>query len=430
MPKKRRFQKRAKALTGADNTTPAYDRYWDKVSAYGNAIAGVNVNHRTAEGVSAVYACVSAISETVASLPFCIYRNTQQGQIATQTHPLYALLNRAPNQWQTAIEFREMLQRHVLLRGNGYARLEWDQNGRIIGLVPMHPDRVTIFCNAINDRLIYEYTDHRGRFWRLNQDDVLHLRYHPDGDYFEYRGRSPIRVAREAVGLAIAEQAHGVAMFGNGAKLSGVIQTQSTTTPEQARNIAQSFADGNASVHNHGRTPVLPGGAEFKAVSMTLEDADFIESRKFSVIEICRLFRVPPVIIQSMEQANYSNSVELSRQFTSLTLARHLCCWEQAVDRLILNNPYYSKHDLDGLLRGDAANRASYYQRGIEDRWLLRSEVRQMENLPVVPGIDDVNTTGITSNTTGINPNTNDTTTNTNGITQGAANEEAAQVSA
>ena len=413
MAKKRRYQKRAKALTGEDNTTPAYDRYWDKVSAQSNAVAGVHVNHRTAEGVSAVYACVSAISETVASLPFCIYRNTQQGQIQTQTHPLYALLNRSPNQWQTAIEFREMLQRHVLLRGNGYARLEWDRNGRITGLIPMHPDRVTIYCNAINDRLVYEYTDHKGRFFRLNQDDVLHLRYHPDGDYFEYRGRSPIRVARDAVGLAIAEQAHGVAMFGNGAKLSGVITTQPTTTPEQAKNIAQSFADGNSSVLNHGRTPVLPGGADFKSVAMTLEDAEFIESRKFSVIEICRLFRVPPVIIQSMEQANYSNSVELSRQFTSLTLARHLCCWEQAIDRLILNNPYYSKHDLDGLLRGDAANRASYYQRGIEDGWLLRSEVRHMENLPVVPGID---ATDSPSTSTAINGS--------------AANEEATQVTA
>lgn len=416
MAKKRRG-KRREVRTGEDNTTPAYDRYWDKVSATGSTIAGVNVTHRTAEGVSAVYACVSAISETVATLPFCVYRATAQGQKQSLTHPLHALMNRSPNQWQTALEFREMLQRHVLLRGNGYARLEFDQNGRITALIPMHPDRVTIFCNALNDRLVYEYTDHRGRFYRLNQDQVLHLRYHPDGDYFEYRGRSPIRVARDAVGLAIAEQAHGVAMFGNGAKLSGVITTQPTTTPEQAKNIAQSFAEGNSSVANHGRTPVLPGGAEFKAVAMTLEDAEFIESRKFSVIEICRLFRVPPVIIQSMEQANYSNSVELSRQFTALTLARHLCCWEQAIDRLILSNPFYSKHDLDGLLRGDAANRASYYQRGIEDGWLLRSEVRQMEDLPVVAGIDST-------------VNTSDSTVNTSDVTQQAANEEVTQITA
>lgn len=375
--------KRSTAL--ANNTTPAFDRYWDKVSpALDNA--GVHVDHRTAEGVSAVYACVSAISETVASLPLDVYRDSENGREKAKDHPLFSLLHYAPNDWQTALEFREMLQRHVLLRGNGYARIVWDANGRPMALKPMHPDSVTVLTNTATDRLLYDYTDRYGKLTRLTQDDVLHLRFHSDDGIL---GRTPIQVARDTVGLALAEQTHGASMFAQGTKLSGVIQTPPATTPEQARNIQQSFAAGFASVTNHGKTPVLPAGAEFKSVSMTLEDAEWIEARKLSVIEICRLFRVPPVIVQSMESANYSNSVELARQFVTLTLRRHLTCWEQAINRLMLSAPYYAEHNVEGLLRGDSTNRATFYQRGIEDGWLLKSEVRQMENLPKVEGIDD-----------------------------------------
>lgn len=367
------------------NSTPAYDTYWQQLATAQNS-AGVHVDHHSAEGVSAVYACVSAIAETVASLPLDVYRRTNDGREKDRSHPLYKLLHDTPNDWQTALEFREQLQRHVLLRGNGYARIIWDSAGRVQALKPLHPDSVTVLTNQTSDRLLYDVTDRNGKLTRLTSDDVLHLRFHSDDGIL---GRSPIQVARDTIGLALAEQTHGSKMFEQGTKLSGVIETQAGTTKEQAAQIRDSWATGQAGVSNHGKTAVLPQGAKFSTVSMTLEDAEWIEARKLSVIEVCRLFRCPPVIVQSMESANYSNSVELARQFVTLTLRRHLAAWEQAINRTMLSGNYFAEHNVEGLLRGDSAARATFYQRGIEDGWMLRSEVRRLENLPSIEGIDD-----------------------------------------
>lgn len=371
------------------NNTPAYDRYFDQFSQASNS-AGVNVTAQTAESISAVYGCVSAISETVASLPLDVYRHSDDGRDKARTHPLYALLHDTPNDWQTALEFREQLQRHVLLRGNGYARIRWSGAGRVQALEPIHPDSVSILRNSTSERLVYEYTDRHGKLQRLTADEMLHLRFHSDDGIL---GRSPIAVARDTLGLALAERTHGAKMFEQGTKLSGVIETAPGTTRIQAGEIRESWAAGQGGVSNHGKTAVLPQGATFRTVSMTLEDSEWIESRKLSVIEVCRLFRCPPVIVQSMESANYSNSVELARQFITLTLRRHLVMWEQAINKTMLNSGFFCEHNVEGLLRGDSVTRAQFYQRGVEDGWLLRSEVRRMENLPTVEGIDDVQET-------------------------------------
>ncbi len=369
-------------------TTPAYDTYYDRLTGF-PGVAGVDVNTTTAEGISAVYACVAAISETVGSLPLDVYRNTDNGREKAKTHPLYRLLHDAPNNYQTALEFREQMQRHVLLRGNAYAEIVWNPNGSVKALLPMHPDSVTVLRSSLGN-LVYEHVDGKGNQRRLLADEVLHLRYHSDDGIL---GRSPIQVARDTIGLALAERTHGAKMFEQGTKLSGVIETPPGTTKEQAGQIRESWSAGQSGVGNHGKTAVLPQGATFKTVSMTLEDAEWIDARKLSVIEVCRLFRVPPVIVQAMESANYSNSVELARQFVTMTLRRHLICWEQAINRACFTSPnFFCEHSLEGLLRGDSLNRAQFYERGISDGWMLKSEVRRIENLPAIEGIDDAQT--------------------------------------
>lgn len=366
-------------------TTPAYGTYYDRLSIAPN-VAGVNVNTTTAESISAVYACVAAISETVGSLPLDVYRNTDSGREKAKTHPLYKILHAEPNGYQTAMEFREQMQRHVLLRGNAYAEILWSNSGRVEALKPMHPDSVTVLTTH-DGKLLYETTDRLGRVRRLLADEVLHLRYHSDDGIL---GRSPIQVARDTIGLALAERTHGAKMFEQGTKLSGVIETPPGTTKEQAGQIRDSWATGQAGVTNHGKTAVLPQGATFKTVSMTLEDADWIAARRLSIVECCRLFRVPPVMVADMEAANYSNVVELARFFVTNTLRRHLVMWEQAINRACITNPvFFVEHNVEGLLRGDSLARANFYQRGIDDGWMLRSEVRRIENLPTIEGIDD-----------------------------------------
>jgi len=369
-------------------TTPAYDTYYDRLTGF-PGVAGVDVNTTTAEGISAVYACVAAISETVGSLPLDVYRNTEDGREKAKTHPLYRLLHDAPNNYQTALEFREQMQRHVLLRGNAYAEIVWNPNGSVKALLPMHPDSVTVLRSSLGN-LVYDHVDGKGNQRRLLADEVLHLRYHSDDGIL---GRSPIQVARDTIGLALAERTHGAKMFEQGTKLSGVIETPPGTTKEQAGQIRESWSAGQAGIANHGKTAVLPQGATFKTVSMTLEDAEWIEARRLSIVETARLFRVPPVMIGDMEAANYSNVVELARFFVTNTLRRHLVMWEQAINRACITNPaFFVEHNVEGLLRGDSLARANFYQRGIEDGWMLRSEVRRIENLPAIEGIDDAQT--------------------------------------
>lgn len=367
------------------NTTPAYDTYWNQFS--GADVAGVTVNVNSTESISAVYACVAAISESVGSLPLNLYRKTDSGREKATTHPLYRLLHDQPNEWQTALEFREQMQRQILLRGNAFAEIKWSPSGRVESLVPLHPLNVTVSVSDTN-RLLYDVTDRKGHVRRLLADEVLHLRYHSDDGVL---GRSPIAVARDTIGLALAERTHGERMFAQGTKLSGVIETQPGTTKDQAKQIRESWAEGYGSVSNHGKTGVLPQGATFKTVSMTLEDAEWIEARRLSVEEVARLFRVPPVLIGDLREANYSNAVELGRYFVTHTLRRHLVLWEQAINRSLITDTahFFAEFNVEGLLRGDSLNRAQFYDYALKDGWMLKSEVRQLENLPAIQGIND-----------------------------------------
>lgn len=368
------------------NNTPAYDTYYSSLAAASES-AGVSVTTDNAESISAVYACVAAISETVGSLPLNLFERTDKGREKATGQTLYRLLHDTPNDYQTALEFREQLQRHVLLRGNAYAEIVRDNAGRPQALLPIHPDRVTILRTA-QGKLLYDVVDDGGRTKRLLADEVLHVKYHSDDGII---GRSPIQVARDTIGLALAERTHGSKMFEQGTKLSGVIEMPPGTTKEQSQQIRDSWSQQHAGVSSHGKTAVLPQGGQFKTVSMTLEDADWIAARRLSIVECCRLFRVPPVMVADMEAANYSNVVELARFFVTNTLRRHLVAWEQAINRVLINDParYFVEHNVEGLLRGDSLTRAQFYERAINDGWMLKSEARRLENMPTIEGLDD-----------------------------------------
>ena len=348
------------------NNTPAYDTY------FSNVLNFPTVNAKTAESISTVYACISAISETIASLPFEVFRRTKTGREKAKNNPLYKLIHDKPNGWQSALEFREMLQRHVLLRGNAYAEIKRDQKG-VSALIPLHPDSVTVLLNH-NGNLVYDIVLHDGSTKRLLQDEVLHLRYHPS-DSTPYLGRSPIQVAQDTIALSLSE----------------IIETLPTTTKDQAQNISDSWKKNYSGVKNAGTTPVLPSGASFKPVSMSLIDSQWLESRQFSVLEVCRLFRIQPTIVGVLDNANYSNSVELARQFVTLTLKRHLLMWEQSINNTCLTSQFYCEHNLDGLLRGDNANRAAFYQSALQNKWMTIDEVRELENLPIGINTEQIN---------------------------------------
>lgn len=351
------------------------------------------VTPATAQGVSAVYACVQAIAETTASLPLILFKRNGDDRERASDHPLYRVLHDQFNPEMTALEGREYLQACLLLRGNAFARIVRGYDGQVRELWPLNPDTVQV--RRTPSGLVYEHSK-EGALTRLLAHEVLHLRHRLGDD--GVLGVSPIAAARGVVELALSEQEHGKNTFTNGAKLLGVLKFPGKLKPEQRQAIAASWASQYAGGANAGRTAVLDEGVDFQALSMSLEDAQWIEARKFSVIEVCRLFRVPPVIVQSMEEANYSNSVELARQFITLSLRRHLVAWEQAIAKQLLTEAgrrsYFAEHQVEGLLRGDAQNRAAFYSSGITAGWMLKSEARKLENLPAIEGIDDAPTEG------------------------------------
>ena len=358
------------------------------------ALSASTVTPTTAQGVSAVYACVQAIAETVASLPLILFRRNGDDRERASDHPLYKVLHDQANPQMTALEFRELMQAQVLLRGNAFARIVTGWDGQVRELWPLPVD--TTVLRLPDGKLAYEYTDRKGVVHRLLASEVLHLKHRTGDDGI--LGVSPITAARDVVSLAIAEREHGNAVFINGTRATGILSLPGKLKAEQRESLRQSWSTQYAGQANAGKTVVLSEGATFTPVSMTLEDAEWIAARQFSVEEVCRLFRVPPTIVGDLRNGNYSNSVELARQFVTMTLRRHLLMWEQGIAQKLLTEAgrriYFAEHSVEGLLRGDATNRAAFYSSGISDGWMLRSEARKLENLPAIQGIDDQPTKG------------------------------------
>ncbi|WP_326537029.1 phage portal protein [Pseudorhodoferax sp.] len=369
----------------SSNQSAGGDSYWSDFASLRHG----PVNEKTAQGVSAAYACVQAIAETTASLPLILFRRMGDDRDRAADHPLYRVLHDMANPEQTALEAREYMQAAVLLRGNAYARIVRGYDGQVRELWPLAPDRVTVL--RVGDKLAYDYTDRKGTVQRLLADEVLHLRHRLGDD--GVLGISPIQAARGVIELALSENEHGVSTFKNGAKLGGVLKFPGVLSATQRQGLRESWATQYAGGTNAGKTVILESGAEYQAISMTLEDAEWIAARQFSVEEVARLFRVPPTVIGDLRHGNYSNSVEMARQFVTMTLRRHLVAWEQAIAKQLLTEAgrrvYYAEHQVEGLLRGDATNRADFYDKGIGAGWLLRSEARRLENLPTIEGIDD-----------------------------------------
>lgn len=361
------------------------DPYWENFAA----LQSGPVNPTTAQGVSAVYACVNAISETTASLPLILFRRKGDDRERASDHPLYRVLHDQANENQTALEFREWMQACVLLRGNAYARIIRGYDGQVRELLPLSPDRVTVL--RVADKIAFDYTDPQGVVHRLLAHEVLHLRHRAGED--AVLGVSPIAAARSVIELAIAERDHGNSTFRNGARLSGILKFPQKLKAEQRTALANSWNSQYAGGANAGKTAILEEGVEYQTVSMTLEDAEWIAARQFSVEEVARLFRVPPTVIGDLRHGNYSNSVEMARQFVTMTLRRHLVAWEQAISKQLLTEQgrrlYFAEHQVEGLLRGDATNRADFYEKGIRAGWMLKSEARRLENLPTIEGIDN-----------------------------------------
>ena len=350
-----------------------------------------SVTPTSAQSVASVYAAVSLIAEAIGSLPIKLYRRGDNGdRVLADTHPLHAVLHRSPNEYQTPTEYWEWLVSSMLLTGNAYSRVTRGADGQVRSLEPLPPERVTILRKG--DRITgYEYRDADGVLSRLLPGEVFHLRNRAGSD--PLIGVSPIQAARAVIELARSEAQHAQSSWDNGTRASGILSLPGMLKAEQRAAIATSWQTQYAGGANAGRVPILEGGVNFTPISLSASDAQFIESRQFTVQEVARIFKVPPVLLGDLSHANFSNSTEMNRWFAVHTLGRHVSAIEQAINRQLLTpaaaRSLYAEASMEGLLRGASTERAGFYSAAIASGWMLPSEARALENLPTVPGIDD-----------------------------------------
>lgn len=345
--------------------------------------AGVHVSPHLAENLSAVFACVQVISESVATLPLKVYRRESDGvRQVDPIHPVARIFGRAPNDLQTPTEFMEMMTAHCLLRGNAYAEIIRDNRGAPVALLPAHPDLVGVYRIPRTRRLRYEITDPEGGTRRLLQEEMLHLRDRSDDGFV---GKSRLTRARETFGTAIATEKHAARTYKNGAALSGVLSHPEQIGPEASENLQKSFERLHSGSDNAGRVAVLEEGLKWQSISVSPEDAQLLESRAFSTESLARLFRVPPPVIGHLQGGNFSSLVELGRWFSVHTIRPWLNRWERAIEHALFTEEGRRTHeveiDADEMLRGDMLTRFQAYRIGREIGVFSANELRRKEHL-------------------------------------------------
>lgn len=357
----------------------------------GNSTSGKRVNERSAMQMTAVYSCVRILSEAIASLPLHFYEYRADGSKEKATkHPLYFLLHDEPNSEMSSYTFREVLMTHLLLWGNAYAQIIRNGKGEIIGLYPLMPDRMTVDRDD-KGKICYQYMltsddapTMKGQNVLLKSTDVLHI---PGLGFDGLVGYSPIAMAKNAIGMAIACEEYGAKFFSNGAAPSGVLEHPGTLKdPSRVRESWTQTFGGSSNAH---KVAVLEEGMKYTPISISPEQAQFLETRKFQINEIARIFRVPPHMVGDLEKSSFSNIEQQSLEFVKYTLDPWVSRWEQAMVRSLLTaeekKKYFIKFNLDGLLRGDYQSRMNGYATGRQNGWLSANDIRELENLDKIP---------------------------------------------
>ena len=319
----------------------------------GSTTAGKSVTERSSMQMTAVYSCVRILAEAVAGLPVHLYRYTESGgKEKAIDHPLYLLLHDEPNPEMSSFVFRETLMTHLLLWGNAYAQVIRNGKGEVIALYPLMPNKMEVDRDD-KGQLYYIYTRSTdeaktgdvGRVL-LRPQDVLHI---PGLGFDGLVGYSPIAMAKNAIGLAIATEEYGAKFFANGAAPSGVLEHPGTIKdPARVREAWQSQFGGSA---NSGKIAVLEEGMKYTPISISPEQAQFLETRKFQINEIARIFRVPPHMVGDLEKSSFSNIEQQSLEFVKYTLDPWVVRWEQSIQRSLLTpeekTRYFVKFNVD-----------------------------------------------------------------------------------
>jgi HK97 family phage portal protein len=370
-------------LFASDGDRSPWGSFWfEPVST---TMSGMRVSSETAMQLSAVFRAVSLVSGHMAMLPIVFYQSGTRKRIK---HPLLKLLNKRPNRWQNAFEWREMIQGHLELRGNAYNEISANSRGEITELIPRHPDRVKVEM-LDGGEYRYRITNTDGSERTVPRGNIWHLRGLSSNGI---TGVSVIECARESFGLGLAAQSYGARFFANDAKPSGGwIEFPGQFKDKEARQVFREGWQANQGGGNRGKTAVLEMGMKYHEVGLTNQDAQFLETRKFSISDIARWFGVPPHKIGDLERATFSNIEQMALEYVQDALQPRATRMEASIEAELLLD--FEEIDVEfefhELLRGDSKARSTYYHAGILDGWLTRNEARDMEGMEPIDGLDE-----------------------------------------
>ena len=357
----------------------------------GGSTSGKTVTERSAMQMTAVYSCVRILAEAIAGLPLHLYTYKEDGgKEKAIGHPLYLLLHDEPNPEMSSFVFRETLMTHLLLWGNAYAQIIRNGKGEVVALYPLMPNRMTVDRDS-SGQLFYSYqmnnsdapTMKTGTVI-LKPSDVLHI---PGLGFDGLVGYSPIAMAKNAIGLAIATEEYGAKFFANGATPGGLLEYPGTVKdPDRVR---ESWNKGFSGSQNAGKVAILEEGMKYTPISIAPEQAQFLETRKFQINEIARIFRVPPHMVGDLEKSSFSNIEQQSLEFVKYTLDPWVVRWEQSLSRALFTpeekKKYFFKFNVEGLLRGDYQSRMNGYATARQNGWMSANDIREVENLDRIP---------------------------------------------
>jgi len=361
---------------------------------WSGSTSGKVVNEQTAMQMTAVYSCVRILAEAIAGLPLFVYKYGADGSKEKYLdHPLWRVLHDEPNPEMTSFVFRETMMNHLLLSGNAYAQIIRNARGEVVALYPLMPNRMRVDRDT-QGRLYYRYTknsDDAPEVGRSKQPEVIlppsEVLHVLGLGYDGLVGYSPIAMAKNAVGLAIAAEEYGAKFFANGAAPGGVLEHPGTIKdPERIRQSWQSTFGGSA---NSNKIAVLEEGLKYTPIAISPEQAQFLETRKFQINEIARIFRVPPHMLADLEKSSFSNIEQQSLEFVKYTLDPWVIRWEQAMNKALLfeseKRDVFTKFNVDGLLRGDYVSRMNGYATARQNGWMSANDIRELENLDRIP---------------------------------------------
>jgi len=358
---------------------------------------GVSVTPKNALEHTSVYACVNILSETVSTVPLFLYKEQTKNLKTIKTkekeHPLYALLHDEPNEDMTSVDYWQLVMLEILLRGNHYSQIVRNKAGRVTEIRPLKNELMQI-VRLDSGKLAYIYRHTTLGEVPLEAKEVLHFKgMSLDGII----GLSPIAYNRHTIGFSMAMETYGATLFKNGATPSGVVSGKGVTSMSDTafQRFKESFKEAYTGLMNAGRPLILEDGFDFKPISISNKDGQYIESRKFTKAEIASIFRVPLHMINELDKATFSNIEHQSIKFVTDAVSPWVVRLEKELKKKLLSESekksYYMKFSLGALLRGDTATRYAAYESAItKGCWMSRNEARELEDLNPVDGLDEM----------------------------------------